>query len=141
MYKVVTKRGDVYTCSKYEFNGDNIVLDDSSIIAGKPQDFTITDLDAPDGTEWFIDVGPFFDRFGAAKMAVLTSTNSTVKAIVQDVLVRKWVDLQRPDVAAGIDALIALGVPGVTAELKEDILTTPITEEESLALQKLYFNK
>ena len=34
-----------------------------------------------DPAEWFIDLGPFYDRFGAAKMAVLTSTDAGVKAI------------------------------------------------------------
>lgn len=92
-----------------------------------------------DPTQWLIDVGPFFDRFGAAKMAILTSSNATVKAIVSDLQVRKWVDLKRADVAAGIDALIALGVPGVNAALKTSVLTTPVTADENLALRKLYF--
>lgn len=90
--------------------------------------------------DWFIDVGPFFDRFGAAKMAILSSSNATVKALVQDLMVRKWIDLKRADVAAGIDALIALNVAGVTAELKASVLTTPVTAFENLALRKLYFS-
>lgn len=89
--------------------------------------------------QWLIDVGPFFDRFGAAKMSILTSTNATVKAIVSDLQVRKWVDLKRPDVATGIDALIALGVSGVNAALKTSVLTNPVTTEENIALKKLYF--
>ena len=93
----------------------------------------------PIDTAWFIDIGPFFDRFGAAKMAILTSTNATVKAIVSDLQVRKWVDLKRPDVATGIDALIALGVAGVNAALKTAVLTTPVTTEENMALKRLYF--
>jgi hypothetical protein len=97
--------------------------------------------EAPSKTKWLIDVGPFFDRFGAAKMAVLASTHNTVKAIVQDVMVRKWIDLQRQDVGQGIDALIALGVPGVTAELKNYILTTPVTAEENLAVRTTYFKE
>lgn len=96
-------------------------------------------VDLIDPAQWLIDVGPFFDRFGAAKMAILTSTNATVKAIVSDLQVRKWVDLKRPDVATGIDALIALGVAGVNAALKTAVLTTPVTTEENMALKKLYF--
>ena len=94
----------------------------------------------PDPAVWLIDVGPFFDRFGAAKMALLMSANSTVQALVKDLQVRKWIDLQRADVGAGIDALIALGVPGMTAELKTAILTTPVTAEENFALRKVYFS-
>ena len=93
----------------------------------------------PSPTQWLIDVGPFFDRFGAAKMPLLMSTNATVQALVKDLQVRKWIDLQRPDVGQGIDALIALGVPGVTAELKTAILTTPVTADENFALNKVYF--
>lgn len=91
-------------------------------------------------TDWLIDVGPFFDRFGAAKMAILTSDNATVKALVQDLMVRKWIDLKRIDVSLGLDALIALGVPGVTADLKASVLTTPVTQEENWALRKVYFS-
>lgn len=89
-------------------------------------------------TEWFIDLGPFFDRFAGAKMAVLTSTNSGVKALISDIQVRKWIDLQRQDV---IDALAYIGsvVPSVTAELQAAILTAPVASEENLALRRLYF--
>lgn len=95
---------------------------------------------APKPTDWLIDVGPFFDRFGAAKMPLLMSSNATVQALVKDLQVRKWIDLQRADVASGIDALIALGVPGMTSELKTAILTTPPTAEENFALRRVYFS-
>jgi hypothetical protein len=91
-------------------------------------------------TEFLIDVGPFFDRFGAAKMSILTSQNATVRAIVQDLQVRKWVDLKRPDVSLGIDALIQLGVVGITPALKNKVLTDIVTSEENLALRKMFFS-
>ena len=94
----------------------------------------------PSPTDWLIDVGPFFDRFAGAKMALLTSANATVQALVKDLQVRKWIDLQRADVASGIDALIALGVPGMTTALKTAVLTTPVTAEENFALRKVYFS-
>lgn len=87
---------------------------------------------------WFIDIGPFFDRFGSQKLTVLSSTNSTVKAIIQDVQVRKWVDLKRPDVAQALD-IIGSVIPAITPELRQGILNTPVTFEESRALRKLYF--
>ncbi len=95
---------------------------------------------APSPTDWLIDVGPFFDRFQGAKMPLLMSSNATVQALVKDLQVRKWIDLQRADVASGIDALIALGVPGMTPELKTAILTTPPTAEENFALRRVYFS-
>lgn len=94
---------------------------------------------APDPAEWLIDVGPFIDRFGPAKLAVLASTDATVRALVTDILARKWIDLQRPDVAAGIDALIGVGIPGIDGPLKTAILTTPVAPVEQLALRRLYF--
>lgn len=92
----------------------------------------------PDPCAWLINIGPFFDRFGATKMAVLTSADVGVKAILQDVSVRMWIDLQRTDVA---DALAYIGsiVPAVTPALQTTILTTPVTLEENRALRKQFF--
>lgn len=143
MYKIITSGGSIYLCKQYQFAGDNIILDGGQVIAGSPQSFSITDLNippAPDQTEWLIDIGPFFDRFGTAKMYVLTSSNPLVKAVVQDVMVRKWIDLSRPDVAAGLDLIINAGTPGVDTFLKNQILTTPVGEAEKVALKKLFFN-
>ena len=90
-------------------------------------------------TQWFIDVGPFYDRFGATKMAVLTSTDAGVKAIMADVQIRKWIDLQRADVASSL-AYIGSVVAALTPAIQTAILTTPVTAEENLALRKLYFS-
>lgn len=92
----------------------------------------------PDPCEWLINVGPFFDRFGATKMAVLTSTDAGVKAILQDVSVRMWIDLQRADVASAL-AYIGSVVPTVDSTLQTAILTTPVTLEENRALRKQFF--
>ena len=92
-----------------------------------------------DPTQWLIDVGPFFDRTGAAKMAILTSTDPTVKAIIADLQVRKWVDLKRTDVAQGL-AYIGSVVPALTGAIQTAILTTPVSAADNLALRKLYFS-
>lgn len=92
-----------------------------------------------DPTEWLIDIGPFYDRFGAVKMAVLTSADAGVVAIRADVSIRKWIDLQRVDVAQSL-AYIETKVPTLTPVLQAAILTTPVTAEENLALRKLYFS-
>ena len=113
------------------------VFDGTTFIAPPPEP---EPEPVPDPAEWLIDVGPFFDRFAAAKMPLLMSSNATVQALVKDLQVRKWIDLQRADVGQGIDALIALGVPGMTAELKTAILTTPVTADENFALRKVYFS-
>lgn len=102
-------------------------------------DEVLVEIQKPNLTEWLIDIGPFFDRFGAAKMGILMSSNATVKAILSDLQVRKWIDLKRADVADGLDSLIALNVQGMTAEVKSAVLNTPVTADENLALRKLYF--
>lgn len=102
----------------------------------------VPDTPAPapvNATEWLIDIGPFFDRFGAAKMAVLTSADAGVKAILADTQVRKWIDLQRADVAQSV-TYIGTVVAAVTPALQTAMLTTPVTPEENLALRKLYFS-
>ena len=89
--------------------------------------------------EWLIDIGPFFDRFGAAKMAVLTSSDAGVQAIIKDTQVRKWLDLKLPEIASAL-AYIGTKVPALTARLQSAILNTPVAETENLALRKLYFS-
>lgn len=90
-------------------------------------------------TEWLIDIGSFFDRFGAAKIAVLTSADSGVQAILKDTQIRKWLDLKLPELAQSV-AYVGTKVPAVTAELQGAILNTPVAPAENLALRKLYFS-
>ena len=42
---------------------------------------------------WKIDVGSFFDRFGAFKLAILSSQDPLVQAVIKDASVRKCIDL------------------------------------------------
>ena len=99
---------------------------------------TLTPQPAP-AWEWLIDIGSFFDRFGAAKMAVLTSSDVGVQAILKDTQVRKWLDLKLPEIASAV-AYIGTKVPALTAKLQQSILNTPVAETENLALRKLYFS-
>ena len=92
-----------------------------------------------DPCQWLIDIGPFYDRFGAAKMPVLTSADATVKAILSDVSIRKWIDLKRTDVASSL-AYIGSVVPALTGTLQTSILNTSVTAEENRALRKSYFS-
>lgn len=88
--------------------------------------------------KWCIDIGPFFDRFGAAKMPVLMSTDAGVQAILKDIQVRKWIDLRLPEVAQSL-AYVGSKVPAVTPAMQGDIVTTVPAPTENLALRKLYF--
>ena len=89
--------------------------------------------------EWYIDIGPFFDRFGAAKMPVLTSADVGVQAVLKDTQIRKWLDLRLPEIERVVQ-YIASKVPGFTAELQDQIINTKPAEHENLALRKLYFS-
>ena len=110
--------------------------DGANFVAPAP---TIPEPQPAPAWEWFIDIGPFFDRFGAAKMAVLTSTDVGVQAILKDTQVRKWLDLKLPEIASAV-AYIGTKVPALTAKLQQSILNTPVEEKENLALRKLYFS-
>ena len=101
--------------------------------------FTIPVVTTGDQTQYLIDIGPFFDRFGAAKMAVLTNSDVGVQAIIKDTQVRKWLDLKLPEIASAV-AYVGTKIPEVTPELQQSILNTPVVETENLALRKLYFS-
>jgi hypothetical protein len=92
-----------------------------------------------DPTEWLIDVGSFFDRFGNAKLNVLASQDALVRAIVQDCSNRKWIDLKLQSVSQALDILVGKNITDVTTELKSIIINTPVEASENLVLRKLYF--
>lgn len=90
-------------------------------------------------TSFYVDVGPFFDRFEASVMAVLTTTDPAIKAWITNVNIRKWIWTKHPSIGQAIDAMIALGIPGVDAAMKARIQNTPARWSEQSALIKLYF--
>ena len=52
------------------------------------------DVQTPiDPTRWRIYVGSFFDRFGAAKLAILSDPDPVVQAVIKDASVRNYIDL------------------------------------------------
>lgn len=102
----------------------------------------VPNVPAPEPTapiwQWYIDIGPFFDRFGSVKMQVLTCSDVGVQAILKDIQVRKWLDLKLSEVQQSL-IYVASKVPEVTEELQDYILNTPVADHENLALRKLYF--
>ncbi len=89
---------------------------------------------------WWVDVGPFYDRFGADALAIAASDHGACKAVQTLTGVRKYIDLKDLRVAGMIDMLIATGQPAaqpwapgsgpMTPAKKAAILTTPTTEYE-----------
>lgn len=89
--------------------------------------------------KWKLDVGAFFDRFGTAKIAILSSQDSTVQAIVRDCLTRHWIDLKQDTTKDGVLALVALGL--ITSSVSDSILSTPVSNSENAALRKLFYGE
>lgn len=116
-------------------DGDYVVTTSPSGAVTRELKYVATPVDP---CQFLIDIGPFYDRFGSAKMAVLTSTDAAVKAILSDVSIRKWIDLKRADVASSL-AYIGTVVPALTGTLQTAILNTAVTAEENRALRKSYF--
>ena len=56
-----------------------------------------------------ISVGAFFDRFGDQKYPILASADASVKALIQDVSVRKYVDLDNAQLPIGLSLLVSAG--------------------------------
>lgn len=74
-----------------------------------------------------ISVGSFFDRFGVAKWAILADTSPAVQAVVRDASVRRYIDLDNPQLPAGLAVLVAAGHQ-INVEL---ILGAPVLEGEA----------
>jgi len=60
---------------------------------------------------WRIYVGAFFDRFGAAKLEILASTDPLVEALIKDASVRQYIALteRRAELLAMIGLLQSKG--------------------------------
>ena len=90
--------------------------------------------DAPaqaiDPAMWRIDVGSFFDRFGDAKLAILSSENPVVKAMITDASVRKYISLiERNEELTQMLALMQSLVPGITLDVTAILETEPTDAE------------
>ena len=89
---------------------------------------------------WWVDVGPFYDRFGPDALAIAASDHGACKAVQTLTGVRKYIDLKDQRVVTMIDMLIATAQPAaqpwapgsgpMTPEKKAAILTMPTTEYE-----------
>lgn len=73
-----------------------------------------------------ISVGAFFDRFGAAKWAILADTAASVQAVIRDASVRTYIDLDNPQLPAGL-AVIAAAGHSIDADA---IRTAPVLDSE-----------
>jgi hypothetical protein len=73
-----------------------------------------------------ITVGSFFDRFGTHKWAILADTAPTVQALIKDASVRKFIDLDDPQLPQGLGLLVSAGHAIDT----ETIINAPVQPQE-----------
>lgn len=73
-----------------------------------------------------ISIGAFYDRFANQKWPILSSTDPAVQGLIKDAQVRKWIDLDSPQLPAGLDMLVSAGF---TID-KDAILNAPIQPNE-----------
>lgn len=134
VYSYNTIESEPYELADYPFSDYTYVLvpAESKTVPGAP---------VPETHEWdwYLDIGPFFDRFGPAQIAVLASTDARVQAFVKSAMVRKWIDLRSPLVKQGVQ-LIATVVPEA-AGMDDYVLNTPVGHEENRALRTIYFKE
>lgn len=119
MYEILDSDGNVT---------NTIVADSAFVEARYPGRHRYVEpaVPAPAAEARHISVGAFYDRFGAAKYAVLADTNPMVQALIKDTAVRQYIDLDRVDLPAGLQMLVDAG----HAIDPEAILTAPIQPEE-----------
>lgn len=83
-----------------------------------------------DPAMWRIDVGSFFDRFGDAKLAILSSENAIVKAMITDASVRKYISLvERKAELTQMLGLLQTLVPGISLDVTAILETEPTDAE------------
>lgn len=83
---------------------------------------------ALDPRYWWLDVGPFFDRFGAKSLSITSSADAQVQGIVTLCMPRQYIDLKRADLPAMLDVLVAKSL--ITAGEKAAVLAGPTTDYE-----------
>lgn len=96
---------------RYLINSTNtvIIADPEFVEAHHAGDYTIEVEEVILRTNRYISVGSFFDRFGPLKWAILADPNLGVQAVIKDCSVRKYIDLDNPDLPRGLDILVAAG--------------------------------
>ena len=74
-------------------------------------------------TKRHISVGAFFDRFKQHKYQILASTDATIKALILDSSVRKYIDLDNPELPFGLGLVVNAGFAIDVAAILGDSIT------------------
>ena len=83
-----------------------------------------------DPAVWRIYVGAFFDRFGEDKIAILSSENAIVQALIKDASVRQYIGLvERKDELTQMLGLLQTLVSGISLDVTAILETEPTDAE------------
>lgn len=91
---VVTRKSDGAEVYRYqseapvEWHGMEFSTHDHTLVP--PVEVALEPVDL---SRWKVYVGAFFDRFGAAKIAILADPDPLVQAVIKDATVRTHIDL------------------------------------------------
>ncbi len=92
---------------------NTILSDETFAEMHYPGNWRVADIqpvpETPTAQPRHISVGAFFDRFDASKWPILADQTASVRAVVQDASVRKYIDLDRTDLPSGLQVLIDAG--------------------------------
>lgn len=94
---------------RFQLSNGNIILADQAFIDQHHPDAVALPDDPAPAAPRHITVGAFFDRFGAHKYPILASVDAGVQALIKDSSVREYIDLDNPQLAAGLQLLISAG--------------------------------
>lgn len=108
----------------------NTIVADAEFMAANFPDGNYREVVVPEPPappeQRFIFVGSFFDRFGTHKWPILADANPMVQALVKDCQVRRYIDLDNPELPAGLGMLVQAG----HAIDPTAVINAPITEAE-----------
>lgn len=109
--------------AKYQTPDGNTIIADQEFIDKHYQGATLLPepVVAEPAASWLISLGAFYDRMGSLAIPILADADSTTQAFVKYIAPRPYINLQRPDLADGLDLLISKGY----AVDKTSILGTP----------------
>jgi hypothetical protein len=98
----------------------------------KPVNFT---WDTAPKEYFWITIGSYYDRFGSAKIPVLSNEDPTVKAMIKDIEVRQYVDLKRGELLQAMQ-YVATKVPELTGDIINKVLN-PVTNPKERYVEGL----
>lgn len=131
MYYIFTSTGLRYSLDEVRLRHPQVSIPDGADLAAlgyAPAPAPSWADVALDPRYFWIDVGPFFDRFGAKALAITGSTDPQVQGLVTLLLPRKYVDLKRADLPSMMDLLVAKGL--INNDDKTAVLNPQTTDYE-----------